>query len=234
MKTIIVPDVHTNLTFAELAVKDKQPGDHVIWIGDFFDDFGDNPEIAARTARWLEARTKMPDEDFLLGNHCAQYLWPRVQKLKCSGYAREKSFAIQAAMDIRRYRELVKLWVFVDGWWVSHAGFHRNFHLPVNDADLMRELELGVKKSLDADHMHGLVGAGFVRGGEQAYGGVTWLDFNGEFEPISGINQIVGHTNHGVKGPARNVIPDSDNWCLDARQSWFGVIEDGKLTVHKV
>ena len=75
--------------------------------------------------------------------------------------------------------------------------------------------------------LHPLLRAGWVRGGDQAKGGCTWLDWDEEFEDIPGVPQIVGHT-----------IGKEPRWkgaslCLDTQLRHYAVIEDGKVTVKE-
>ena len=46
--------------------------------------------------------------------------------------------------------------------------------------------------------------AGRARWGQQRVGGLTWCDFEREFKPFRGINQIVGHTPQ----------MQSPRWCI--------------------
>ena len=56
MKLLIIPDLHEarNLDAVENALRREQPT-RTIFLGDYFDQFGDTPDDASRTARWLKA-----------------------------------------------------------------------------------------------------------------------------------------------------------------------------------
>ncbi len=69
--------------------------------------------------------------------------------------------------------------------------------------------------------------AGFARGGWQTVGGITWLDWKDEFEPIPDLNQIVGHTE--LQLPGQKCTHNSKNYCLDTRSQHIGILEDGKF-----
>ena len=51
MKYLILPDVHNRWEKVEKIIKSVK-SDKVIFLGDYFDDFGDNPQIIADVADW--------------------------------------------------------------------------------------------------------------------------------------------------------------------------------------
>jgi hypothetical protein len=50
------------------------------------------------------------------------------------------------------------------------------------------------------------------RGGPARIGGLVWLDWNTEFTPIEGLNQIVGHSSGSEVRVKRGV--NSINYCI--------------------
>lgn len=52
MSTLIIADLHHYTENADRWLESQQ-FDRVIFLGDYFDDFGDNVNDARRTARWL-------------------------------------------------------------------------------------------------------------------------------------------------------------------------------------
>ena len=58
-----------------------------------------------------------------------------------------------------------------------------------------------------------------------------WLDFNDEFEPVDGLNQIVGHTNQRTNGCAWVFADNSDNYCIDCFQNQYMVIENKAIKI---
>ena len=83
-------------------------------------------------------------------------------------------------------------------------------------------------------------------------GGMTWLDW-GRFNPIKGLNQIVGHTI--LSEPSVRYLDktgkfqtgdlskwpqirkqagrfQSINWCLDTNNAHYGEIHQGQLSIH--
>lgn len=68
--------------------------------------------------------------------------------------------------------------------------------------------------------------AGWARGGDCPVGGLTWLDWNREFVPIPGLNQIVGHTRRDGEVRHRST-PESDNWCIDSGMQQAVLVRPG-------
>ena len=78
----------------------------------------------------------------------------------------------------------------------------------------------------DNGQLNRLLRAGFARGGDMERGGPVWLDWNREFTEEIGIPQIVGHS----VGTSHRKIGNS--YCLDVRQSCYGVVSNGQLNVN--
>ena len=76
-----------------------------------------------------------------------------------------------------------------------------------------------------------ILGAGEDRGGLQRIGGPLWMGWD-NFMPISGVNQIVGHTpGDEVR---KKITRKSRNYCLDVgNASVAAILEDGKLKIMK-
>ena len=96
MKRILsVGDIHNgpNLDHIDKAIARERP-DLTVFVGDYFDQFGDGPEHAYRTAKWLKNSLAEPDRIHLWGNHDLAY-WEPVH-FRCPGYTPEKREAIRA------------------------------------------------------------------------------------------------------------------------------------------
>jgi hypothetical protein len=101
----------------------------------------------------------------------------------------------------------MKWFHILDGkWLVSHAGLHKCY-LPEKIAKLHKdrpkffsELESYLTSECHkAFRQESWVShAGHSRGGLQRVGGLIWCDFEREFYPVQGLNQIVGHTPQGL------------------------------------
>ena len=74
-----------------------------------------------------------------------------------------------------------------------------------------------------------ILGAGDDRGGAQYFGGPLWMDWD-NLMPISGINQIVGHTPDSAV--RKKITRKSRNYCLDVRNgSVSAILVNGRLKI---
>ena len=94
---------------------------------------------------------------------------------------------------------------------------------------------------------------GWSRGGQNQHGGMLWADWS-EFSPVSGVNQIVGHTPHGVpevtvkfadgnvryynanewvynKAAVLAKQVSSINYDMDTHLNHFAIITDGDVEI---
>lgn len=191
--------------------------DKVICLGDAFDDFGDTPEMVAHTCEWLEDFINNPNHIFIGGNHDIQYIYP-YRTFQCSGYAQWKYFIIHDMLNLRVWDKL-KWFHFLDGQWLlSHGGLHtlnvpdrvkkfREEGRPKFIEELAKYLNEELRKGFQDganNKSTWIFNAGRARWGSQRVGGITWCDFEREFKPFRGINQIVGHTPQ----------MQSPRWCI--------------------
>jgi hypothetical protein len=219
MRTLVCPDIHEEITTLERLLADAGPCDKTVFLGDFYDSFNRTTQTTVATLNWLLENHARPDYEFLYGNHDLPYAFPGIRELLCSGHS------MSTAQLLREHPEIwknFKLHTGVDGWLITHAGVHPKA-ICLDDLDACCESTLIGLASGTAGHA---VRAGWARGGNQEYGGLTWLDWNDEFEPIEGVKQIVGHS--------RGDEPrwKGDNVCIDCDLKYYAIIEDGKLTVH--
>ena len=211
MSTLIIPDLHHHTENADCWLK-SQEFDSVIFLGDYFDDFGDNVNDARRTASWLARQMEQPNRVFLLGNHDAADLFPECPALYCPGFTKAKARGIHEILRPKHWRRF-QIATVESGWLISHAGFHPSLIAGLAlDAILekcVRALRSAARGTVDP-----ILGCGLDREGSQPVGGPLWLDWE-SLIPIRGINQIVGHT-PGSK-VREKVTTDSKNYCLDVR-----------------
>lgn len=211
---LIVPDVHNKIIRATQMRSIKC--DYAIWLGDFFDDFGDNPAIASETAYWLKELMDSTQDIFILGNHDAQYLWPEVEGLKCSGYEVQKARAISAILQpLDKYRYRFKLSHQDYGFLFSHGGLHPSFELP-DDQEVYHALS-------STRSVPNIMSAGYIDGGRQLHGGINWLRWN-EHEVGDGLNQIVGHTPLKKPGIKSNAFSNA-HFNLDTHLKNYAILK---------
>lgn len=233
---LIIPDIHLKWRQAD-KILEAYSFDKVVFLGDFFDDWYDTPEKAKEMAIWVKSKIDLYGDKaiFLFSNHDIAYAFPWNFSLGCSGFTREKALAINSVLTRKDWLKF-KLHYFEDGILYSHAGCHPYVFCGSQDKELTLELiDKKCKAALEDASMgipNVVTSAGMGRGGWQPVGGVTWMDWNLEFEPISGLNQCVGHT------PAKKVRikkgKNSVNYCFDTNLAYYGIIRDGRVTIKKV
>src|SRR5574343_655847 len=117
MKTLIVPDIHENLTDLK-PILSGMDYDNVVFLGDWFDKYhGDN---SIETAKFIVERMKSnPKDIFLLGNHDLHYFSDLII-YRCSGFTKQRY--INANSIVRPFIDRFKL-VHIQGKAVfTHAG----------------------------------------------------------------------------------------------------------------
>lgn len=216
--------------------------DHLVFLGDAFHSHDSPPQVTGlrETARWYAGLIDRPATTVLLGNHDAPLMesWSQARQFRakrpllhgCSGF--RNNHAIDAAKEIvwEQWRK-AQLFAVVNGWLCSHAGVHPSFWRPLlSDEANLAALWRDAQEALDMlpFKVHPLLACGFARGGTDDHGGVTWLDWDCEFEDERGIlPQLVGHTSrfdlHRRVGRS---------WCIDSGVGYVLLHEDGTIE-HK-
>lgn len=202
---LIIPDIHLNWERAEEIIA-KIKHDEVIFLGDYFDDWDDTPAMFRETVKWLEESIQKPNRIHMFGNHDQHYAFP-YRTFQCSGYEQWKYFIVHDNFDKQLWGK-VKWYHFLDNrWLLTHAGLHklnvpdaitthyknREKYIKVLSDYLDDEIVKGFRAAGDGTGSW-IFNAGLARWGQQRVGGITWCDYNQEFYPLQGINQIVGHT----------------------------------------
>lgn len=231
MATLVCPDVHERLERL-LSIEERffSQADRVVMLGDFFDAFG--PVDLAKVGRvcgWINGHITDPKFTFLLGNHCAHYLFGH-PNFKCSGYNNQKQDVIDANLP-DGIREKFRIFTRVGPYLVSHAGFTEatlQYARPEVEAEALRTALAGGFDSI--------FGAGYARGGNQKIGGPTWLDWDAEFEHIEDCAQIVGHTNGKDVRVRGGLAARHNSYCLDTALRHIAWVDEdtGSVTIERV
>ena len=213
--TLILPDIHLRHEQANKIIK-HVGADEVIFLGDWADDFDDTPDMVKETAEWFVDFVANPNHIALFGNHDAHYAYS-YRTFRCSGYQQWKYLEINDIVP-RSTWDKVKWFHFLDDkWLLTHAGLHM-LNVPEKITKFRKdrkkfisELTIWLNAEIVKGFQNGASGtgswvfnAGHARGGQRRVGGITWCDFNQEFFPVQGINQIFGHTPQ-TQGP---------RWCI--------------------
>jgi hypothetical protein len=232
MKRLIIPDIHHRTAGAD-RILEAERADEVYFLGDYQDDFHDTPAQARSTALWMRRQIEA-GHHLLWGNHDLPYAFlPELHD--CPGYTRAKAAEVNKVLTLAHWKKL-RLWYIIPGtprpWILSHAGIERPW-IPAG-ADPVPYLE-----GLEASAIEGLYErrtshplffyCSAARGGRDPYSGPLWMDW-GDFRPIPGLNQIVGHT--PLRNPDEYSREDSTNWCIDTHLKHYAVLEDDTLSIR--
>ena len=245
-KILLVSDLHNNVEKFDKIVK-HEAADVNVFLGDWFDSFYlEANSDYAKTAAYLMQYLSAPNNYTLFGNHDLHYLVSDNHYVMCSGYEDRKYFAIDAALGPERQNIFNKFkWrIWVDDFLCTHAGLYPDYIDPTvkNNDDLNLFLVKEIERAniaLRTGQNHWFYYAGRSRGGPKKGGGIVWLDFKQEFQPIEGLKQIVGHTYHknGRVNPHHldgSVNPaECENLCIDNGLNEYIVFNNGKLEIKK-
>ena len=244
-RILVFSDPHQNISYVEHLLN-KEKYDVAVCLGDWFDSFNLNSERDLElTCNFLKKWLFKDNFYTCIGNHDIQYLYDNPRTI-CSGYAKSKDdFIVDylgAFLPAIRDKFLWYLWI--DDFLCSHAGVN-TYHFPPTlklDKDgvtawLDEQIKFAEPPLLNGGY-HWLYGAGAARGGRQNIGGITWQDFDTEFEPIEGLKQLVGHSSHDK---IINHIHDGnldlttcDNLDIDCHLNEYLLIHNGKLTIKRL
>lgn len=242
-KIVIAADPHNHYSKIDTIFK-KEGGDVNICLGDWFDSFNlDDPSDYTATAKYLKDEfLPNPKNYTLFGNHDIHYLFD-ADVTWCSGYEQWKYKAIDKVLggDRGSIQEKFNWFIVVDDILLTHAGLDQRLLPPVcvTNERVFKYLEEACTDAnikIRSNQRHWFYEAGRSRGGRARVGGIVWCDFNEEFEPISDLRQIVGHTNQYRTGKAAqyhregftNVI-EANNICIDCNLSEYITITNGKI-----
>lgn len=204
MKIIFIGDLHGK---HEIVDKVMDKDGFKIFLGDFMDSYDRSVKDHELTIQKVLTAVKSREAASVIGNHEMSYLFP--DRHRCSGWdpIREVMFK-PYHIEIFKYCEpFIKL---PGNFVVSHAGFNKHSikGLSLDDDD-------GEVDSWAFDMESEANWIGWARGGRNPKGGIYWMDWNSEFQPIPGINQIVGHTRgKGIRIQCTE-NQDSYNYCVD-------------------
>jgi hypothetical protein len=206
MNIIVIGDIHNHWVQAEEIACLYDKTHRVVFVGDYFDDFGDTAIDADQTARWLKESLDKPNRIHLMGNHDINYSYLNYMVdanghpqniYNCSGYDMKKDDAINRIMTNSDWNK-IKLAHFENGFWFSHAGFHPNwFEHPIKGMGnevILEKLDKANHDYYDRVWNETIGAVGRCRGGMQKFGGILWLDDQRESTLISNFKQVYGHT----------------------------------------
>ncbi|MCB1116272.1 MAG: metallophosphoesterase [Chlamydiia bacterium] len=254
MKTLVIADLHNKVHWVEECIEAESP-DLVVFLGDYFDSFDETEEAVVATAKWLKESASRPGRVHLMGNHDMPYRFPSNMNLFCPGFTYEKWELICEVFGEEDVWKEFKAFHFIGGYLLSHAGVHLNLLHPILGFDL-KQLKKDEEEAFlrcTAGESIPFFGCGRSRGGNYRIGGITWQDFDRDFVPIKGVNQIVGHTPH-PQVRAQCLLDDEEvvectwdaylgmgnskelkslNIALDTHRKYYALIVNGKVQIKE-
>ena len=207
-------DIHNHVDSAQRFLDRFKPN-KVIWLGDFFDSFGDSALEASKTAIWLnETIESRPQDIFLNSNHDNSYACPNCPQYQAWGFTKEKSEAINRILGNLLWDKQVLVHKETLGGrtiYFSHAGLHPKIFPfeQFNEEFLNRAVGHAMKE-------RGLAGRNPLI--DDVFGPL-WTRWP---LPLLDINQIVGHSPH--KSIAGRLSKDLRyfNLCCDCAHTYAG------------
>jgi len=239
-RILVISDIHQESDKANKIIK-KEDADEVVILGDFFDSFQKNSESdTEKTCNFLLECFQTEKMFVLWGNHDLHYFHPSRHTI-CSGYSSIRQTSINTLLyPIKNYlSKKFKWYIQIDDFICTHAGlssfhFYPNLNLEKISEWLDQEAETATIK-LQINDSHWFYGAGKTRRGKLEKGGIVWLDFNYEFEPINGLKQIMGHTFEKIIRPDYSEKSSNPNdWrniCIDCNLNQYLIIDNKKIKV---
>lgn len=237
---IVVPDVHLKHHLVDEFLK-SVTYKKIIFLGDYFDDFGDDPYQNEDTAKWLRKSIYKDNRVHLIGNHDLPYMF-NGQGYYCSGYTNVKNKFINEILKEQDWRQL-KLYHLeqINGvnWLFTHAGFTRQWTTKKN-ADSPLNILVNEEEVFNYSFDHGITeytnmfsACSPLSGGSHAHSGILWCRLK-EFTPIKGLNQMFGHT-PTVNNDLKPLELYTGNWAIDTHLNYIITIDStGKVSYHKV
>ena len=237
---LVLGDIHQAADQARKIIE-KESADYVVCVGDWFDSyFYDSRLHVENTCRLLREFAHTKNCYTLWGNHDLQYFHTNPLFI-CSGFEEEKRQLIKNHLP--SLTDLFRWYIWIDDRLCTHAGIHHSFLPPflnVSDRSAVTRWldeqcsEANSKALVSADHWFWSIGKS--RDGQARAGGLVWLDFNREFEPIEGLTQLVGHTSsrvirkHHLNG---NLDFNEGDLCIDCHLNEYLLINNGAVQVKK-
>ena len=241
-RILILSDPHQEIEKMMRIIK-AEAADEVVCLGDWFDSFFNTSKYhIEQTCAQLARFVCTPNCHTLWGNHDLHYFYPS-QFTMCTGYTKHNEIEICNYLGVSKHTiaDKFKWYIKVDDFLCTHAGIathNLNQYLATTSVDKQIEFEaVDANIKLKTEQSHWFYRAGKARGGKQQRGGIVWLDFDNEFEPIQGLKQIVGHTYSKTIRPHRlDSSFNSNEWlnfCIDCNLNEYIIIDNKVVQVKR-
>lgn len=244
-KILVFSDPHQEVDKLDRIIA-AENADINVCLGDWFDSFiYDSDDDCSRTTNFLADFLSKPNNYSLWGNHDVHYFF-KSSLIKCSGYERRKWHIINQVLGKKKTSVTNKFqWhIWIEDFLCTHAGLHplvipayctlegRCLQEYLDDESKM------ITNQIKAQVPYWAYNAGLSRGGSQRVGGLIWLDFDEEFQPIDGLKQMVGHTfrfrTQRVETHRSENVDDltkANNICIDTGLNQYVTFTNGKMEI---
>lgn len=194
MRILTIGDIHGRSVWEKL-VNDKF--DKIVFIGDYVDSFTIyDSYIISNLLNILQFKKDNPDVvELLWGNHELQYLF-RYSEYGCSGFRENIYLTLHQIFNENKH--LLNVAFQIDNYLWTHAGVTSKWYerfLEISNPNLEGTLADKLNMTFNSSKEWVITEVGKARGGTSYYGGPLWADKSElDRHPLSGYNQIVGHT----------------------------------------
>lgn len=212
MTKLVVGDIHGRLEIVEKVLASKYD---VVFLGDFLDSYDRSVEDQVQSLRLALEAVEEGRAQSVVGNHELSYLGA----LFCSGWKSDTQTYVNDLED--RITKSFKNYIEEEGFLISHAGVS-NVMLETQGVTLQEYLDNGEFEQV-----------GYSRGGSYRCGGLYWCDWFEDFEPVEGVNQIVGHSGYRPEGYPLGILEKGGSYnvdCLNNKEE-FLLIDNGNATI---
>lgn len=243
MKTYVIGDIHNHVNWIETFLEENDH-DQVIFLGDYFDNFGDTPQIAMITAQWLVRSVTKENRIHLMGNHDMPYRFPDNPRMKCPGWDTEKHQMVKQIFDFQETITGENPWNKIKlahfdhehQFIFSHAGLTEKLfktnpihgpELESHERKIDNALSEYIKNRLSMNPVA-------LQNADYTYDGITWIRPS-NIRLITGVTQVVGHTpcsqlqNCSLDETTPLIMSKNGGkmWNIDCVHHWVGVYQDG-------
>ncbi len=190
-KILVIGDIHTAVDRVQ-DLLDSTVYDQCIFLGDYFDTWGDGVVETKKTALWLKQSLQDPRHIHLIGNHDLPYMIPN-KFTWCPGWDQLKYVV---ANEVLTESDWNKLWpcYYIEEYSLlfSHAGFSHGIFWGLTPDEAVHKAFKGYLTVREGNESE-VFGQGQDVGYPAPFSGISWQRWNAA-NPLPGCTQIVGHT----------------------------------------